>query len=83
MTINKKKIMPKKSSLPKEIVIYKSKDGGVNLDVELKNETIWLSQAQISVLFGVERSVITKHLRNIFQTGELKTKSVCAFFAHC
>lgn len=45
-------------------------------------ETVWLSQAQICELFGRERSVITKHIRNLFQEGELERNSVCAKFAH-
>ena len=54
-----------------EIVIYKSKSGGIRLDVKLAKETVWLTQKQIAGLFLTERSVITKHLNNIFQTGEL------------
>lgn len=64
------------------IVIYKSGQGEILLEVNLKDETIWLNQAQISELFQTERSVITKHLKNIFNTGELDEKSVCANFAH-
>ena len=57
-----------------EIVIYKVKSGAVRLDVRLEKETIWLTQAQLVGLFLTERSVITKHLNNIFQTGELDEK---------
>ncbi len=63
-----------------EIVIYQDKDK--KIEVSLKEETIWLTQKQISVLFDVDRSVVTKHIRNIFKTGELNEKSVCAIFAH-
>jgi len=52
------------------------------LDVRLEEETVWLSQAQISDLFGIERSVTTKHLRNIFKDEELHSDAVCAIFAH-
>lgn len=45
-------------------------------------ETIWATQKAIAALFKVDRSVITKHLRNVFATGELEEKSVCAIFAH-
>ncbi len=48
----------------------------------MERETIWLTQAQIAELFSTERSVITKHLRNIFNSGELAKTSVCAKFAH-
>ncbi len=65
-----------------EIAIYRAPDGTISLDVRLEHETLWLSQKQMSELFTTERSVITKHLRNIFQTGELDRDSVCAFFAH-
>ncbi len=65
-----------------ELVLYKSADGAVRLDVRLTDETIWLSQAQVADLFSTERSVITKHLRNVFNSGELDKNSVCAKFAH-
>ncbi len=57
-----------------EIVIYKPKGGEVELQVKLQKETIWLTQAQIAMLFSAERSVITKHLNNIFKSGELSGK---------
>jgi len=59
----------------KEIAIYKSKDEKVKLDVNLKDETVWLSQKQLSELFGVERSVVTKHIGNVFKEKELDKKS--------
>jgi len=58
-----------------EIVIYQAKDGSPDLAVKMEKENIWLTQAQIAILFGIERSVITKHLRNIFNSGELEEKS--------
>jgi len=58
-----------------EIIIYQSADGLTKIDVRMENETLWLTQAQIAELFGRERSVITKHLRNIFMEGELDEKS--------
>ncbi|OGE77915.1 MAG: hypothetical protein A2751_02625 [Candidatus Doudnabacteria bacterium RIFCSPHIGHO2_01_FULL_46_14] len=64
-----------------EIIIYKAATGP-EIQVKLENDTVWLSQKQIAGLFGTERSVITKHLRNIFKTAELSQNSVCAFFAH-
>lgn len=64
------------------IVLYTSKDGTVKLDVQLEQETIWLSQAQMASLFATERSVITKHIRNVFKSKELEKKRVCAKFAH-
>jgi len=62
-----------------EIVIYKTKDGSSDLVVKMEKDSIWLSQAQIASLFCVERSVITKHLRNIFNDYELNEKSNVRF----
>jgi Virulence protein RhuM family len=58
-----------------EVVLYEAPDGRVQLDVRLDGETVWLTQAQMAKLFGRERSVITKHLRNVFREGELFEKS--------
>jgi hypothetical protein len=65
-----------------EIIIYQSKGGEVSLDVKLDKETVWLAQSQIALLFNTERSVITKHLRNVFDSKELNKNSVCAKIAH-
>jgi prophage maintenance system killer protein len=65
-----------------EIILYQSPDGKAILDVRLDRETVWLTQEQMSDLFGRERSVITKHVRNVFKEGELEESSVCAKFAH-
>ncbi|MDR0765527.1 MAG: hypothetical protein LBF09_01140 [Odoribacteraceae bacterium] len=65
-----------------EIIIYQTPNGDVQLDVHLKEETVWLTQAQMSELFQRERTVIGKHIRNIFTEGELLEKEVCANFAH-
>jgi prophage maintenance system killer protein len=65
-----------------EIILYSAPDGTVELNVRLERETVWLTQKQMSELFDTERSVITKHLRNIFKTGELTKDSVSAYFAH-
>jgi hypothetical protein len=58
-----------------DFMFYTSNDGQVSIDVMLKNETVWLPQKSISELFGAERSVISKHLNNIFISGELEEKS--------
>ncbi len=63
-----------------DIVIYE--DGNVELKTTVENESVWLSQKQMEMLFGRERSVISKHIRNIFKEGELEEKVVCAKFAH-
>lgn len=62
------------------IAIYQSPSGAV--DVRLEAETVWLTQEQMTQLFGRERSVITKHIRNVFKEEELVADSVCANFAH-
>jgi len=58
-----------------EIIIYQTDDGLTKIDVRMEKETLWLSQAQIAKLFLRDRSVITKHIRNIFTEGELEEKS--------
>ncbi len=63
------------------ILIYQAADGKAMLEVKLDQETVWLTQEQMSLLFGRERSVITKHIKNLFKEAELDEKSVCAFFA--
>jgi hypothetical protein len=57
------------------VVLYKSPKGEVQLDVRLDGDTVWLTQAQMADLFGRERSVITKHIQNVFKEGELQRKS--------
>ena len=65
-----------------QILLYTTPNGKVNVEIYLQNETIWLNQQKIADLFGVERSVVTKHLKNIFDTKELDPNSVCAKIAH-
>lgn len=65
---------------PQPLIFFNSGTGQV--EVKLEGETVWLSQEQMTSLFGRERSVITKHLRNVFAEGELERDSVCAKFAH-
>ena len=64
------------------VLICENKDGQIKIDVHLSDDMLWLTQQQISELFQRERSVITKHINNIFKEEELEEKSVCAFFAH-
>lgn len=64
-----------------EIVLFECPDGQVRLDVRLERETVWLSQAQLAELFGRERSVITKHLRNVYAEGELAAEGTSAKLA--
>lgn len=65
-----------------EIIIYQSSDGQTELDVRLEGDTVWLSQAQMSSLFQRERSVIGRHISNIYKEGELEKDTSCAKIAH-
>ena len=67
--------------MDKQIVVYKTADD-IRLEVQTDGETVWLTQEQMCRLFGRERSVITKHIANIFKEGELEREVVCAKFAH-
>ena len=60
------------------LVFYKSKDGAIQLDVKLENETVWLTQSQMSQLFGVDRTVVVRHIRNIYKDEELQEEATCA-----
>jgi hypothetical protein len=59
-------------------LLYKTDKGDIKVDVLLQNETIWLPQSKIAELFEVQRAAITKHLKNIFESGELDEKVVCS-----
>lgn len=58
-----------------EIIIYQTADGETCLDVRMENDSVWLTQAQIAQLFGTETPAISKHIRNIFQSGELEREA--------
>ena len=64
-----------------ELILYQTEDNRTRIEVRLENETVWLTQAQLAELFQRERSVITKHIRNIFEEGELVEEAVCANYA--
>ena len=64
-----------------EIKIYEIEDKNIELEVSLENETVWLTQKQMSELFDRDRTVITRHINNIFKEEELDKKSVSANFA--
>ncbi|MFA5405200.1 MAG: virulence protein RhuM/Fic/DOC family protein [Ignavibacteria bacterium] len=65
----------------KQIIIYKADDGKTALEVRLEEDSIWLNQYQLSDLFLTDRTSILRHIKNIYQTGELYQKSTCAKFA--
>ena len=64
-----------------EIIIYQP-DETIKLDVRVENETVWLTQDQIALLFGTKRPAVTKHLTNIYKSGELDKKSTCSILEH-
>jgi hypothetical protein len=65
-----------------EILLYTTPNGKVNVEIFLQNDKIWLTQQKIAELFGVQRPAITKHLKNIFKSGELNEKVVCSILEH-
>lgn len=69
--MNPEKLSPQNTDL----IMYQTEDGVTRIEVRLENETVWLTQAQLAELFQRDRSVITKHIRNIFSEGELDEKS--------
>jgi hypothetical protein len=69
------------SNEEQSILFYTTPTGDVNVQVLFNNETLWLPQKRMAELFGVDRSVITKHLKNIFESGELDPQATCAIIA--
>lgn len=76
-----KKQVPSKDGF-NEILLYTTPNGKVKVEIYLQNETIWLTQQKIAELFGVQRPAVTKHLKNIFESSELKAKSVSSILEH-
>jgi len=64
-----------------EIILYQA-NNSIQLEVRVENETVWLTQTQIAELFGTKRPAITKHLNNIYKTGELEEESTCSILEH-
>lgn len=67
---------------PLPFILYTAPDGAVKVEVVLRDETLWLTQKSFAELFAVNRPAITKHLGNIFATGELEEKSACSILEH-
>lgn len=63
------------------IIMYQTDDGETKIDVRIESETVWLSLNQMTELFQRDKSVISKHIKNVYQEGELDEKSTVAFFA--
>lgn len=79
--MKKNKQIAKQNSFT-EFLLYTTPNGKVKVEIFLRDENVWLTQAKIAELFDIDRSVITKHLKNIFESGELQEDAVCAIFAH-
>ena len=65
-----------------QIVVYQTADNQTQIEVHMENETVWLTQAQMAELFQKDRTVISRHIRNVFNEGELEEQSTCAKSAH-
>ncbi|QSR35890.1 hypothetical protein CFI10_12940 [Marinobacterium iners] len=65
-----------------QVHLFISQDGQAQLEVALDQETVWLSQAQMAELFGTKRPAITKHLSNIYKSGELDQQTTCSILEH-
>ncbi|MFZ5656978.1 MAG: hypothetical protein ACOY37_07990 [Pseudomonadota bacterium] len=65
-----------------DILIYETEGHAVEVRVDGSRDTVWLRQDQITALFGRDRTVIGRHIANVFKEGELERDSVCASFAH-
>jgi len=55
-----------------EIIIYQTEDGQTKIQTRLENETVWITQAQMVVVFGKAKSTISEHIKNVFEEGELE-----------
>lgn len=77
--------MAKKKNIPtegfNEVLLYTTPNGKVKVEIYLQHETVWLTQQKIADLFGVDRTVVTKHLANIYAEGELNKEATCAKIA--
>ncbi len=65
-----------------KIVIYRTADGQTTVDVRMDGDTVWISQAQMAELFQKDRTVIGRHINNIYKEQELERETTCANFAH-
>lgn len=69
---------PKENRKDTDIIIYKTRKGGIKLEVKLKKQTVWLDAHQMAKIFNVNRPAIVKHINNIYKTGELNRKATCS-----
>jgi death-on-curing family protein len=65
-----------------QVAVFQAKNGSIQLKTDIKNDTVWASKKQIAELFDIDRSVVSRHIKNIFNDAELNEQVVCAKFAH-
>lgn len=65
--------------IPSDFFFYKDSNGEVKVEIYIFKETVWLPQDKIAQLFGVDRSVVTKHLKNVYKSGELSKRQLVQF----
>ena len=63
-----------------EILIYQNQEGNIKIDVQLQDETVWLSQEQMATLFGKSKSTINEHIQNIYKEGALEKEGTLQKF---
>ena len=73
--IAKKKIQKAVKGLKNDVVIFQAKNGALELRGDFTRETVWATQAEIVSIFGVDQSVVSRHIKNIFNDGEIEEKS--------
>jgi len=81
MADDSKNIVPAEESQG-DIILYTNEDGSVRLDVQIDGDTVWLTKGQMALLFGRDRTVIGRHIANIYKEEELQKDITCAKFAH-
>ncbi|MFZ9938100.1 MAG: hypothetical protein ACO3JG_13735, partial [Luteolibacter sp.] len=69
-----------RTNVMSQVILYQSEDGRTKLDVRLENQTVWLSQKQLTELFGKAKGTISEHIKHIFEDGELEEISVVRLF---
>jgi len=80
--MHKKKLPPAPNDTFNDFLLYTTPNGKVKVEIFLHDENIWLTQEKIAQLFGVQRPAITKHLKTIFENGELDKDVVCSILEH-
>jgi hypothetical protein len=69
------------NNIPKELAIYQTDNGEIKLKEDVENETIWASKKDIAHIYGIDRSMVSRHINKLFKSEELDKNEVCALFA--